>query len=574
MLGPIDSLFSTDNFMPHGHCYQWNPTLIWLNVISDGITALSYTSIPFTLVYFARKRPDLPFRWMFWCFGLFIVACGATHYLDIWTLWTPTYWLAAVVKAITALASLPTAYLLVKLLPRALSIPTPETLRAANEQLRATTDDLRSSQSMLEVRIEQRTAALRHANEVLTQEIAERRQAESALRISEQKLRHAQKMEAVGRLAGGIAHDFNNLLSVVLSYSDMLLQTAGPDHPMHGELKQIQSAGLRAESLTHQLLAFSRQQVLQPKPVLLNDVVQSIEKMLTRLIGEHIELVTSLEPTLGLVHVDPGQIEQVIVNLVVNARDAMPKGGRVVISTANAPSEDGANTEIVLTVSDEGTGMDGGTLEHIYEPFFTTKDVGQGTGLGLATVLGIIEQSGGRIAVESAVDKGTTFFIRFAEMKGSAQNPSVDVATTNLPTGTETILVVEDEAMVRDLVVEILRRQGYTMLSAASGHDALAICASVTQPIDMLISDVIMPVMDGRELAERIAAAYPKIRVLLMSGYPNDVLDPRGVIEQGIPFLRKPIQPRALAIRVREVLDAPHPVTTSASPEEKIGNKV
>jgi len=562
MSGPIDSLFSSGDFMPHGHCYLWNPALIWLNVISDGLTALAYTSIPFTLVTFARKRPDVPFRWMFWCFGLFIVACGATHYMDVWTLWTPTYWLAGIFKAITALASVPTAYLLVKLLPQALAIPTPKSLRVANDQLRATTDELRSSQGMLEVRIEQRTAALRQANEVLTQEIAERRQAEEALRVSQQKLRHAQKMEAVGRLAGGVAHDFNNLLSVVLSYSDMLLQMAGPEHPMRTELKQIQNAGLRAETLTQQLLAFSRQQVLQPKPVDLNDVVHSVEKMLGRLIGEHIVLTATLDPELGLVHVDRSQIEQVIVNLVVNARDAMPKGGRVVISTANVSADPSGNEEILLQIRDEGVGMDPGTLERIYEPFFTTKEMGKGTGLGLATVLGIVEQSGGRIAVESHVGSGTTFRIHFPRMTSDEKSLRPELTTGKLPSGTETILVVEDEPMVRDLVVEILRRQGYTLLSAATGHDALAICASVATPIDLLITDVVMPVMDGRDLAERVAQAHPKIRVLLMSGYPNDVLDPRGVIEAGVPFLRKPIQPRALANRVREVLDAKTHVVT------------
>jgi signal transduction histidine kinase len=546
----LADLFSSDGFMPHGHCYLWNPNMVRLHVISDAVTALSYTSIPLTLVYFARKRRDVPFHWMFWCFGLFIVACGATHYLEIWTLWNPTYWLSGVVKAITAAASLPTALLLVKLMPQALAIPTPSSLRAANERLKATTEELRSAQATLEKRIEERTSALREANEELTQEVSERRQAEEALRVSQTKLRHAQKMEAVGRLAGGVAHDFNNLLSVVLSYSDMLLERMAPDHPMFEELKQIEGAGVRAAALTQQLLAFSRQQVLQPKAVVLNDVIGGVDKMLTRLIGEHITIRTSLAPDLGLVHVDPTQMEQVIVNLVVNARDAMPRGGVIDITTANVDSG-----HVLLTVTDHGEGMDAATLERIYEPFFTTKDLGKGTGLGLATVFGIVQQSGGRIDVDSAVGRGTTFRIYLPRISARTTE-TTDDAPQSAVAGTETILVVEDEAIVRDLVVQILERQGYTLLSASSGKEALELCERETRRIDLLVTDVIMPVMDGRELAERITALRPGIRVLLMSGYPNDVLRE---IDPDVQFLRKPIQPGPLAKRVREVLNhSPH----------------
>jgi two-component system cell cycle sensor histidine kinase/response regulator CckA len=556
MLGPLQDLFSSDGFMPHGHCYMWNPTLIRIHVIADGITAVSYTSIPFSLAYFALKRRDIPFNAMFWCFGLFIVACGATHYMDIWTLWTPTYWLAGLLKAFTAAASLPTAIYLVRLMPQALKIPTPSILQATNDQLRKTSEELRATQARLEIGIDERTGALRRANAELVREIAERRQTEEALRVSQQKLRHAQKMEAVGRLAGGVAHDFNNLLSVVISYSAMLLETVEQEHPMYDEIKQIEAAGLRAEALTQQLLAFSRQQVLQPRTVDLNEVVQGVEKMLGRLIGEHIALETSLARPLGLVQLDPRQIEEVIVNLVVNARDAMPRGGRILISTSNTAADARGNaTQVVLTISDDGEGMDDATLERIYEPFFTTKDVGKGTGLGLATVFGIVQQSGGRIDVESELGKGTSFRIYFSRNDEGITEPRPSTSPPSVLTGTETILVVEDETVVRNLVVEILHRHGYRVLSAANAHEALALSGRVTEPIHLLITDVIMPTMDGRELAFRIAETRRETRTLLMSGYPNYILDPRGAVDPGVHFLRKPIQPRALAQSVRDVLN-------------------
>jgi two-component system cell cycle sensor histidine kinase/response regulator CckA len=534
--------------------HSWSSSLVDLYVVSEGVIAASFAIIAAALFYLAKRRRDLPFAWIFWSFGVFILACGATYAVDLWSVWTPSYWAAGVLRALTAAASLTTAISLVRLLPRALSVPAPGALRSSNEQLRRTTGALQQNKAQLELTIEARTVELQRANEELRHQVADRQQAEEALRVSENRLRQAHKMEAVGRLAGGVAHDFNNLLSVVLSYSSMLLEGLEQDHPMRAELTQIEDAGQRAAALTQQLLAFSRQQVLQPRPVALNEIVSRAEKLLKRLIGEHIALVTSLDPKLGLVDVDPGQIEQVIVNLVVNARDAMPRGGRIVISTSAVPAQDGEGPQAQLTVADDGVGMDAPTLEKVYEPFFTTKAVGEGTGLGLATVLGIVQQSGGRIDVESEVGEGTTFFIRFPRMSSPDSASMPAVARAAAAPGTETILVVEDEAVVRDLAVEILRRHGYRLISASSGEEALAICRDPEYPIDLIVTDVVMPVMGGRELAEKIAVQHPEIRVLLMSGYPNGVLDLDEALAPDTNFLRKPIQPKELARRVREAL--------------------
>ncbi|HEX3769413.1 MAG TPA: ATP-binding protein [Polyangiaceae bacterium] len=543
-------------FAPYGDCHSWSPSLVELYVVSDAIAAASFVAIPLALFYFARRRRDLPFGWMFWCFGVFVLACGAVCSTDVWAFWRPDYWVVGVVRALRAATALPTAILLIRLVPQALSIPEQGALRSTNERLRRTTGALRKNKAVLELKIEERTAELKKTNEELRQQIADRRQAEEALRVSENKLRQAHKMEAVGRLAGGVAHDFNNLLSVVLSYSSMLLEGLAPDDPMRPELTQIEDAGQRAAALTQQLLAFSRQQVLQPRPVALNEIVARAEKLLGRLIGEHISLVTSLDAKLGLVNVDAGQIEQVVVNLVVNARDAMPKGGRIVVSTRSAPAEGDEGPQALLTVADDGVGMDAATLEKIYEPFFTTKGVGEGTGLGLATVLGIVQQSGGRIDVESAVGEGTTFFVRLPMMPGREAGDEPAAPKSVAPPGNETILVVEDEEVVRDLVVEILRRHGYRLLSASSGEEALGICRDPEYPIDLVVTDVVMPVMGGQDLARTIAAQYPAIRVLMMSGYPNDVLDMNEGLDPDTDFLRKPIQPRELTRRVREVLNA------------------
>jgi two-component system, cell cycle sensor histidine kinase and response regulator CckA len=394
----------------------------------------------------------------------------------------------------------------------------------------------------------------------------ERKEAELALRQSAEQVRQSQRMEAVGSLAGGLAHDFNNLLSVILSYSRMLADGLEPGDPKRADLDAIREAGLRAAILTRQLLAFSRQQVLQPSIVDLNDVCAGMEKMLRRVIGEDVEFVSIAGPTLLKVLVDPGQMEQVIMNLVLNARDAMPKGGKLTIETANVMLSErdvldhaGAKpgSHVMMAVSDTGTGMDAATQARMFEPFFTTKGVGKGTGLGLSTVLGIVQQSGGAIWASSEPHGGTVFKTYFPVTKvARAKSPrlSEKVVDGHIPHGSGTVLVVEDEERVRVLVCAILRKCGYIVLEAPSGGDALIVCEQHKEPIDLLLTDVVMPRMSGPQLAERLAVTRPTMKVLYMSGYIGGASPASGAHIAGSEFLQKPITPETLASRVREVL--------------------
>ncbi len=379
----------------------------------------------------------------------------------------------------------------------------------------------------------------------------------------EAQLRQAQKMEAVGQLAGGVAHDFNNILTVINGYSEMLLGEQEPDSPGYQMLEQISEAGRRAASLTSQLLAFSRKQVLQPKVVDLNDTVRTSEKMLRRLIGEDVRLTTTLATRLGHVKVDPGQMEQVIMNLAVNARDAMLDGGRVTIETADVNvDEEHAKTRAeiwpgryaLLSVSDTGTGMDEETKARIFEPFFTTKEVGKGTGLGLAMVHGIIKQSGGHIVVDSEPGRGTTFNIYLPAVEG-LRATGKSHAGADVPRGAETILLVEDEEAVRRLAKMALRNAGYTVLEASHGGEAVRLAEAHKGPIHLLVSDVVMPEMGGRLLAERLSASRPGLKVLFVSGYTDDAVVRHGIVESEMFFLHKPFSPAGLSGKVREALD-------------------
>ncbi|HEY1957951.1 MAG TPA: ATP-binding protein [Polyangiaceae bacterium] len=396
-------------------------------------------------------------------------------------------------------------------------------------------------------------------------DLSERRRAEEALARTEQQLRQAQKMEAIGQLAGGVAHDFNNLLSVVLSYSELVLGRLEESDPLIADVREIRDAGKRAAELTKQLLAFSRQQVLEPRIMSLNDVLTRSERMLRRIIGEDIELTVLRAEQLGPVHVDPSQVEQVLLNLIVNARDAMPTGGKLTIETANASLDDAYATAhagvkpgpyVMVAVTDTGTGMDAKTQARMFEPFFSTKEVGKGTGLGLATVYGIVQQSGGHIWVYSEVGRGTTFKVYFPRVGGDAVALGEGTAAPSKG-GFETILLVEDEESVRNVVHSILRKSGYHVLVAASGGDALVISEKHGATIDLLLTDVIMPRMNGRELADRLRATRPAMKILFMSGYTPNAIVQHGVLDSGIAFIQKPITPSALARKVRDVLDTP-----------------
>ncbi|MEW6659000.1 MAG: PAS domain S-box protein [Thermodesulfobacteriota bacterium] len=397
-------------------------------------------------------------------------------------------------------------------------------------------------------------------------DITRTKETEEALRHSQEQLLQAQKMEAVGRLAGGVAHDFNNLLTGIIGYAELLLARLDPQHPQRREVEEIRKAGERAASLTRQLLAFSRKQILQPKKLNLNTVVRDMEKLLQRLIGEDIYLVTNMEAGLGAVEADPGQIEQVIINLAVNARDAMPLGGKLTIETANVEL-DGAygyrdvnflpGSYVMLAVSDNGVGMDEETMARIFEPFFTTKGSHQGTGLGLSTVYGIVKQSGGYIWVYSEPKWGTTFKVYLPLATSGLEVEKARPETTGYLQGWETILLVEDEEVVRELACAALQQNGYQVFPAGDPEEALAICEKMEGNIHLLLTDVVMPGMSGRQLAERLTSRYQDLKVLYISGYAENAISHHGVLDPGIAFLAKPFTPNALASRVRKVLDMP-----------------
>lgn len=391
----------------------------------------------------------------------------------------------------------------------------------------------------------------------VVEDITERKQLE-------EQYRHAQKMEAVGRLAGGIAHDFNNLLTVINGYSELALHGLTEFDPLQKSIREIRKAGERAARLTHQLLAFSRQQILQPEILDLHEVITDISKMLTRLIGEDIELVIITKAGLHRVKADPGQIEQVVMNLAVNARDAMPQGGKLTIDLANVELADdfarrhlrlAPGSYVRLAISDTGVGMDKRTLSRIFEPFFTTKEQGKGTGLGLATVYGIVNQSGGSILVYSEPGWGTTFKIYLPQIKEVSESTSVSLPQEHPSQRGETILLVEDEPGVRNLVRDTLKEDGYIVLEASNSAEALLLCEQHPGQIHLLFTDVVMPGLSGRQLAERLLPLRPELKILYMSGYTDDAIVRHGVLEPGVAFLHKPFTPQILARKVREVLD-------------------
>jgi signal transduction histidine kinase/ActR/RegA family two-component response regulator len=406
----------------------------------------------------------------------------------------------------------------------------------------------------------------------MLRELAERERAEAALRKTEEQLRHAQKMEAIGRLAGSVAHDFNNLLSVILGQGALIHSELRQGDPMREEVASIIGAGERAADLTQQLLAFSRQQVLVPRVLDLNASVRDSMKILQRLLGEDIELVTRLDRNLSKVKADPGQIDQVIMNLSINARHAMPDGGKLTIETHDVVLEEAYTSEhvdidpgpyVLLAVSDTGIGMTKETQARIFEPFFTTKGVGKGSGLGLSTVFGIVKQSGGNVWVYSEPGQGATFKIYLPRCDEPSVAPAAIATKAASYNGTETILLVEDQDDVRRVAIHILRRYGYHVVEARNAGEALLSCEQHATTIHLLLTDVVMPQMNGRKLADRLLKIRPELKVLFMSGYAENAIVHHGILDSGIAFLQKPLLPEALARRVREVLDSPQRVLPS-----------
>jgi two-component system cell cycle sensor histidine kinase/response regulator CckA len=390
--------------------------------------------------------------------------------------------------------------------------------------------------------------------------------AEETLRKTELQLLHAQKLEAVGRLASGIAHDFNNLLSVVLSYSGLILADLKADDPLRLDIEQIEKAGVRAANLTRQLLAFSRQQVLQPRVLDLNQVLLGMDPMIRRLLGADVELTVLRSSGLGKIVADPGQIEQVVTNLVVNARDAMPDGGMLTIETKNidldqdyAAQHHGVTPgpHVVFAITDTGIGMDRDTQTRVFEPFFTTKERGKGTGLGLSTVIGIVEQSGGHVWVYSEPGQGSTFRVYLPRTGAALPDLTSLPPPPSSRRGSETVLLVEDDDPVRTVACGILRRNGYRVLEASNGGEALLVCEQHTAKIHLLLTDVVLPRMSGRQLVERLARVRPDMKVLFMSGYTEEAILQHGILESEVAYLQKPLTPAVLTRKVREVL-GPH----------------
>jgi signal transduction histidine kinase/CheY-like chemotaxis protein len=419
--------------------------------------------------------------------------------------------------------------------------------------------ELHRAHEELEGQVLQRTAELASANRAMRSEMSDRRSLEA-------QLMQAQKMEAIGILAGGVAHDFNNLLTVINGYSDFLLDDLAQDDPKRSDLEQIRRAGGNAASLTAQLLAFSRKQILQPKIINLNDVIAEMGIILRRLIGEDIDLATVPQPDLGLVQADPGQMQQIIMNLAVNARDAMAQGGKLTIETANVHLDDNyvrrhvevpAGPYVMLAISDSGVGMDAETQARIFEPFFTTKGPGRGTGLGLSTVYGIVKQSDGFVWVYSEPGMGATFKIYLPLMEGEADKLRSSGSEDRMLKGTETVLVAEDDPLVLTLVARILRERDYDVIEASNTHEALLAIQDPARQVQLAIIDIVIPEIGGKALASRIEATRPDTKVLFVSGYTNKAIVHQGVLDSEVAFLQKPFSADGLARKVREVLDVP-----------------
>ncbi len=397
-------------------------------------------------------------------------------------------------------------------------------------------------------------------------DITARKEAEEALRASEEQLRQSQKMEAIGQLAGGIAHDFNNILTAIIGYADLLSARLPDDEALHRDLQEITRAAERASALTRQILAFSRRQAMRPRVVSLNEVLTGMEALLRRSLGEQIELVFRREPELGLVEVDTHQFEQVVLNLALNARDAMPTGGRLTLATTNVDMDMGfaltypeasPGSYVVLSVADTGVGMDEETMAHMYEPFFTTKEMGKGTGLGLSTVYGIVHQSGGVVTVDSEIGKGSIFRVYLPQVFAATPSSVGDVAPTTVQRQ-GTVLVVEDEASIRHLVTRVLTGSGHNVVAAASALEALDMVPTLEHPPDLLLTDVMLPGgMLGTELAEKLRLFFPGLRVLYVSGYTREDVVRGGPLEEGTDFLQKPFSPEMIVAAVRAQLDAP-----------------
>ena len=526
----LQHLLDTSMFAPQGICLLWDPGLIWLNVASDALIAAAYFSIPVVLTIFVAKRRDVAFGWIFWAFALFIMACGLTHLMAIYTLWVPAYGVEGLLKAVTAVASVATAAILWPLLPKLLAMPS--------------------------------MAQLRSTELALVEEGRHRREAEDMLR-------HTQKMEAIGHLTGGVAHDFNNLLTIIIGNLEIAEQSIdNPSEAARARLKRVigsAAAGAqRAVVLTQRLLAFARRQPLDPKIINVNGLLQGMSEFFRRTLSENVDLEIVGAAGLWRVEVDPSQMEAAVLNLVVNARDAMAGSGKLTIETSNAyidenyaqqQSEVKAGQYVLIAITDNGPGMAKETQDRAFDPFFTTKAPGHGTGLGLSQVYGFVKQSGGHVKIYSEVGEGTT--IKIYLPRSTAESEAAPVASDAIEgsKGNETVMVVEDDPDVRAYLVETLENLNYTVREACSADAALKDFAEDPEPLDLLLTDIVMPGMNGRGLAEEMQKLQPNLKVLFMTGYSRNAIVHQRRLNPGLSLLQKPITQAALGGKIRDMLD-------------------
>jgi len=537
MWSALERLLDSSMFSPHGICLLWEPELIWLHVFSDAVIAAAYFSIPFALAIIVSKRRDFQFGWIGWSFAAFIMACGLTHIFSIITLWVPIYGIEGIVKALTAVASIITAVILWPLIPKIIAIPSSAQLRQAYVALEEEGKQRRGAETLLQ--------RFRETEATGTQ------------------IRQAQKMEAVGQLTGGIAHDFNNILTVITGTIEILGEAVA-DRPQLAQIARlIEQAASRGAALTQHLLAFARKQPLQPTSVDINTLMVDTVKLLQPTIGERVSIDLVPGEDVAPALVDASQLATAILNLALNARDAMPNGGQLRIETTNVELQDNrvqaydgpaAGQYVMISISDTGHGIAAGELNKVFEPFYTTKEVGKGTGLGLSMVYGFVKQSKGHITIQSEKGRGTNVLICLPRADAEA----TPVVNTRVPEraeqGYETILVVEDDPLVRSYVLTQIRSLGYRTLAASNGLEALAVLRGSEQ-IDLLFTDVIMPgSINGRELSIEASKLRPGLKVLFTSGYTENAIDHDGRLDHGVQLLKKPYRRSDLASMLRIAL--------------------
>jgi signal transduction histidine kinase len=524
---------------PHGACLLWKPELVWLNAISDALLAAAFFVTAFVLGYFLWRRRDLTFRAVFGAFGIFVAVCGVTRLLSILTLWVPAYEVEAATKGVLALLSLGIAAGLLLSLPRILVLPS--------------------------------RTQLAQAKAALEEEIEHRRKAEAMVRrfqeieANEVRVRQAQKMEAIGQLTGGVAHDFNNILTVITGTIEILAD-AVKDRPNLVQITDmIGAAASRGADLTRHLLAFSRRQPLQPRNTDVNALVVEAARLLRPTLGEQVEIESMLSHDAAPALIDPSQLSTAILNLALNARDAMPDGGKLTLETRNVvldesypsmSSEIRPGNYVMVAVSDTGQGIPGSVLDKVFEPFFTTKDVGKGAGLGLSMVYGFVKQSNGHISIYSEEGHGTTVKLYLPAASGLPEAPDAEVSAASTEHGDESILIVEDDALVREYVMTQIGRFGYRTLAAGNAAEALAIIDG-PEHVDLLFTDVIMPGgLNGRQLATEAQKRRPNLKVLYTSGYTENAIVHHGRLDAGVLLLPKPYLSADLARMIRAALAA------------------